>query len=157
LEDGADAAAQGRLVPRTQIATVEQDAPFGRLVEAAEQLDQRALSGAVVTDQRETLLRRDRQRDVAQRPPLAPRGAEAHLLEPDAFAGSFNVACARRFRPGDRRRRLDREEREEVRHVQIVFVEAADRAEAGLERLLPLPEGDDVEREISEGEAAGGG
>ncbi len=54
-----------------------------------------------------------------------------------------------------RRRRL--EKFKEIRHVKILLVDAADRREHRLKRLLPLPEGDDVEREISERDATGRG
>jgi hypothetical protein len=55
LEDDADAAAQGQLVPLLQVKAVEQDAAGGRGVEAREQLDQRGLAGAVLADQGEGL------------------------------------------------------------------------------------------------------
>ena len=53
LEDDADVAAQLGEVVLAQVEAVEQDAPFGRVVEPRQQLDDGGLAGAVLADQRQ--------------------------------------------------------------------------------------------------------
>ena len=57
LEDDADALAQLVQVVLAQVDAVQQNLPFGRVVQAGEQLDQRRLAGAVGPDQGDLLAR----------------------------------------------------------------------------------------------------
>jgi hypothetical protein len=49
-------------------AAVKLDAPFGRLGDAGENLEERGLAGAVAADHADDLARRDLERDVLERP-----------------------------------------------------------------------------------------
>src|SRR5262245_17800158 len=134
LEDDPDPSAERLLVPRSQVSPVEQDAPLGGLVESGEELDERRLARAVLTDEGQALTAGDEERDVAQRPALGPGIPEAHVLEADA------LLLSRRQR-GELWRRSgtpggDGQVLEEVRHVEVVLVHAPDRGEDALERLL---------------------
>ena len=69
LEQRADAAARVHAAPR-------------RVGDAREDLEQRALAGAVRADEAEDLARPDVERDVVERPDLRPCGAAlAHVAE----------------------------------------------------------------------------
>ena len=68
--------------------------PVGRIVEAQQQLERRALAGARRPDERDGLAGLDRHREVVERRALgARRIAEPHVLELDAAAAA--VAAAR--------------------------------------------------------------
>src|SRR5256885_1154465 len=57
------------------------DAPAGRLVEPAQQVDQRGLSRAVLTDDGQRLAGPDREVEVGQDRPLRARVPERHAVE----------------------------------------------------------------------------
>ena len=104
---------------------VERDGPGARIVEAQEQMEDRALAGARGADDRDLLARRARENDTpSSTRRVGPRRiGEAHVVERDL--------AARRRRQRDRmRRRLDRRlDREE-------FGQALGRA-GGLRDLAP--------------------
>ena len=68
-----------------QVVAVEQDAALVGVVEARQQLDQRGLAGAVLADQRQHLAGVQREGQVAHRPALGARIAEADVLEREAL------------------------------------------------------------------------
>ena len=76
-------------VERREVVAVDGDPPVGRLVEAAEQLDERRLAGAVLADERDGRARRQVEVDVVRgRRPSVTGIAERHALERDAVARS---------------------------------------------------------------------
>ncbi len=83
---------------------------------------------------------------------------EADVLEPHAplVRAVGRRRCRRDLRCGPAAPRLlagrDGQVLEEVRHVEVVLVHAADAGEDGLERLLALPEGGDVQDHLAERE-----
>ena len=109
--------------------------------------------------------------DVPERPRLLARIPEPDVLEHDpgrgagaragadagADAGAGADADADAAWRGSTGSAADRQVLEQVRHVEVVLVDAADRAEHRLERLLPLPERDHVHRHVAERELAGRG
>ena len=161
LEHDAEPREQVGAIPGAEILAVEEDAALGRLVEARDELHQRRLAGAVLSDERDALPARDEEIDVAKDPLvvlLLTGIAEAHVLEADAL-------LARAVSEQLRRRRRDRlrlglvlrgdgavEVREEVRHVEVVLVDAPDAAQDRLERRLAAPERKHVHRHVAERE-----
>ena len=88
--------AQREQVVLAQVVTVEQDAAFVRIVEAREQLHERRLAGAVLADQREHLAGMQREVQVAHRPALGARIAEADILEDETRRGSATGTAGHR-------------------------------------------------------------
>jgi len=66
---------------RAQIATVEEDTPFGWIVEASQELDDRGLARSVLADERQDLPRMKRQIEVADGPTLRLRVTKADIIE----------------------------------------------------------------------------
>jgi len=87
LEDDADAAAQGQLVPLLQVAAVEVDVAGGGGVEAGEQLDQGRLAGAVLADEREGLAVAQGEGDGVEGGGVGARVGEGDSGELQALAG----------------------------------------------------------------------
>src|SRR5437870_10277210 len=85
LEDDAEAREEIVAIPIAEVAAVEEDAAFGRLVETRDELHERRLARAVLPDEREALTARQEERDVAEHPLLRARILEAHVLEADAL------------------------------------------------------------------------
>src|SRR5205823_11745793 len=112
-----------------QVVAVEKDAALVGIIEARDELHERGLARAVLAHEREHLARAQREREVAHRPMLGPRIAEADVLEREPLANRIRKR-ARIRRRGDLG--LDLEEREEV--VQIERL-ARDRREAAEEIL----------------------
>ena len=83
LERAREAAAP--LVGREpfEIDAVDGDAAFGRLVEAAQQLHECRLPGAVLADERDHRPGAQLEVDVVEHPRVGPRIPERHVLEPD--------------------------------------------------------------------------
>ncbi len=115
LEDDADVAAQRGEVVIAQVAAVEQDPALVRVVEPRQELDQRRLAGAVLADQRQHLAGPQLEGEVAHRPALGPRVAEADVFEDEALADRLREG-QRIGRRGDLRREV--EEREEVVEIE---------------------------------------
>src|SRR5205085_4271438 len=86
LKDDADGAAQRPQVVFAQVAAIEQDAPFGRIVEPRHQFGQRRLARAVFTNKRDALARRQAEADVAHGPAVAARILKADVLKDEALA-----------------------------------------------------------------------
>src|SRR5690606_22249652 len=86
LEDDADRVAELLQVVLAQVHAVEQDATFARVVESREQLRDRGLAGPILPDERHARARSDREAESPHRPALAPRVAEADVLEAEALA-----------------------------------------------------------------------
>jgi hypothetical protein len=84
LEDRADPTAQLGYRQVAEVDAVPADLPSGRVVEPAQQLDQRALPGAVLADQRDRLPVGDRQADPAQRPRPTVSVPEPDVVQLDA-------------------------------------------------------------------------
>src|SRR5205814_8274047 len=81
LKDDSNRATQTAEVVILQIAAVERDSAFGRIVQTRQELRDRRLSGAVLADKRDSLSRLQHQIHFADRPPFAARIAEADVLE----------------------------------------------------------------------------
>ena len=82
LQHHADLLAQGLQSTAPARRAVDQDLPLVRVVEAAEQVDQRGLAGAAGADQADHLARLDDEADVVQHR-LARLVAEGDVLELD--------------------------------------------------------------------------
>ena len=98
LEDHADVRAQVVQVVVAQVAAIEQDAAFIRVVEPRQQLHQRGLAGAVLADQRQHFAGAQFEIQPAQRPALGAGITEADVLEREARARSA-AGSATRSRP----------------------------------------------------------
>ena len=85
-----------------QVIAVQQDASFGRVVEAGQQLEQRGFARAVQPDQHQRLSGADSQIDVIQNPAFGAGVGKADVLKDD---GVRNAArdTARSFRRAFRR------------------------------------------------------
>ena len=84
--------------------------------------------------------------------PSAPGIAEADVLEADPLAPARDGSAASSGAGEPARAGRDGQVLEEVRHVEVVLVHAADGGEDRLERLLPLAERDHVQRHVAERE-----
>ena len=122
LEYHADRLPERREIVFAEVDPVEQNAPLGRIVEACHQLGERRLARAVLTDQRNPLMRSALQVDVPDRPAIRPRIAKADVLEDEpGLDGS-------RHRPGAGRGRdvgPDLEKEKEVAEVERLLVDIA--------------------------------
>ena len=83
LEHHADPVAELGRVQVAQVGAVPQDPAAIGVVEPAQQLDQRALAGAVVPDERDRLAVRDEAADPAQHPRLVRAVPEPHVVDLD--------------------------------------------------------------------------
>ena len=93
LRDDPELAPQRRLRDVPEVDSVDRDPPFARVVEAREELRDRRLPGAGVSDERDRRSRRDVEVDAVQ--DLGPVAvAEAHVLEADVALDLLEVAGA---------------------------------------------------------------
>ena len=149
-------AAQLREVVVAQVAAVEQDAPLGRVVEPREQLDDGRLAGAVLADQRQRPRRpADRQVEVAHRPVLGIRVAEADILErrcPTRIGRGNGSAFGRR-----RDRGPDLEEREQVVEIERLAGDLREAEEQAFEQAPQPQEGAGQEGQVADAELAAHG
>src|SRR5687767_8396417 len=86
LEGDGDARAQGLRIELAQIDAVPQHLPFGRVVEAGEQLDDRRLAGSVEPDDGGAAAGRDDEIDLAQDPRVVLAVAEPDAPQLEAHA-----------------------------------------------------------------------
>src|SRR5437763_14823336 len=151
LEEDADAVAQIAGIDVAQIDAAVQDPPSAGLVQPQEELDERRLPRAVVAHQRQLPAGLDAQRRAGERGPVAARVTERDIRELDGLRSRD------RQRAGGRARalagRLQIEVVEQVGDEEPVLVEATDGGQGRLDRLLPLPEGGEIERQIAERDA----
>ncbi len=153
LEEDADAVAQ---VPDVHVAQVDSaviDGAFGRVVEAHEQLDQRALAGAVFAHQRHLLAGREPERHSAQHPLVAAWVPEGDVAELDLLRAGPRRR-ERRKPPGQLASRPDVQVGEEVGHEEAVLVQAADGGQRRLDRRLPLAEDREIKGEVAQRDRA---
>ncbi len=102
LRHEADRAAHALGIRARDVDAVDEHAAFGRIVEAQQQLERRALAGTGRADERDRLAGLDREREIVERQAFgARRIAETHVLELDAAA--HGVRQRKRLR-----RRFDR-------------------------------------------------
>src|SRR5258708_5394617 len=151
LEDHADVAAQLDEVVLAQVVAVEQDAARVGIVEAREQLHERGLAGAVLTDERQHLARLELEGQVAYRPAVGARIAEAHALEGEAPADRIRQPLRIRRR-GDRG--LDLEAREQVVEIQRLPRHARESRQQLLQQPPQAQERSGEAREVADGELA---
>jgi hypothetical protein len=87
---------------RTDVHAVDQDRAFGDIVEAADQVDQRALAGTAVADQADHLAGLDDDVDVAgdAARPVAEADAAQFDASRDAAAGAPDGSARERWRRG---------------------------------------------------------
>jgi len=76
---------QAAQVVLAQVAPVQQDRAFGRVVQAGQQLDERGLAGAVQAHQRDALSRRNKQVDILEDKRIRTRVLKGNIAEFDAF------------------------------------------------------------------------
>src|SRR5215213_3122484 len=86
LKDHPDVAPQIQEVILTEIMPIEENASLRGVVEPGQQLDDRRLAGAVLSDQSEHFSRMECQIEVTHRPVVRARVAKAHALERDPIA-----------------------------------------------------------------------
>ena len=84
LEDDAHVSAQRTEIVLAQIVAIEQDATFVGIVQAGEELHERRLAGAVLTNQGDNLAGMQREAEMAYRPSLGAGIPEADVLEYEA-------------------------------------------------------------------------
>ena len=96
LEDGGDAALPGPLVDLGQVDAVDRDAALRRLVEAAQQVHQRGLAGAVLPDDGQRLPGPDQEVEIGEDGPVGGGVGEGDALHPDGLdRGPAGVADPR--------------------------------------------------------------
>ena len=123
------------------------------------------LPAPFLSDESDRLARRDVEAHVPQGPAVVRLDRDARALlrrlgdrvaEPDPLEADPVARVRRRGRRLSRRLvRRDREVLEQVRHGERVLVDPADRREHRLERLLSLPERNEVERHVPESDPLG--
>ncbi len=77
LKDDPDFVVQIFQLVIAQVNAIEQNLPFGRVVEPGDQLDHGRLALAVFSDQRDPLARRESEVEVAQHPPRRCRDRQS--------------------------------------------------------------------------------
>ena len=151
LEDDADVPAQRLEVVVAQIVAVQHHVALVGIVEAREQLDQRGLAGAVLAHQRQHFAGAQREVEVAHRPALGARVAEADVVEGEALADRLRE----RQRTGARAYlRLDLEEREEVVEIERLPGDVGKADQETLEQRAQAAERSGEERQVADREFA---
>ena len=149
LEDHADALAQCLLLPFAKVEAVEKNTTPLRGIEPGQQLDERRLARAVLTDQGQRLTGPDVQVDTLKR-----RSRCARICKGDTFESNAVLGHRTRFFCVDAfcNRRL--EILIEGREIEIVLIHAADRGQHGGHRRLALAEEHEIHGHLTDRDAA---
>ena len=86
LENDANRAAHRLEIVVTQIDPIEQNAPFRRIIQPCEQLDERRLPGAVLANEGDALARMQAEVHMPQRPGVAAGVAKTDVFEHQSLA-----------------------------------------------------------------------
>ena len=151
LENDADVLPEAGHVVFPEVAAVEQDPPFSRVVEAHQQLGKRRLAGAVLPDQREPVTRLEREAEVADSPTFGVGVAKSHVLEDESLAHR-NRNGKGTGRGADAGR--DGEEGEEVVEIEALLVDLGQREQGALNEVPALAERRGEERQHADREHA---
>ncbi len=151
LEDDGDLPPQLLGIELPQVDAVDRDATLDRIVQAAEELDDRGLPGAVRADERHHLARMDDEVDPLEKRPGAPGIAEGDPFEPDALPDGIGHGLGIGGRDD---RGLDVHEVLEPRQEEIVLVEAGETPEQALHLRLAALHGHEVHDEVADRELA---
>ena len=135
LEHRADLRAQLVGIEVADVDAVDQDPALDRVVEAADELEQRRLAGAVAADDRQGLPRLDREARRRSAPGSRRPGRRSvtfsNVISPRSGSGTGRRARARTGIDGSLGHQL-----EEVVQVEVVLVHAREAAEDALDRVL---------------------
>ncbi len=151
LEDHREELPVLRGIELPQVDPIQGDTPLRRVVQAAEQLHQGRLSGAVHPDQRHHLAGPDGQVHAFQDGPGAPRIAERDPLQVNPLADRAGHRHRLVWCP---HRRLHLQEIVQEREEEVILVEAAERPEQAAHHGLALLNRPEVHHQISEGEGS---
>src|SRR5690606_963482 len=151
LEDHADVVAQFVEVVVAKIPAIEQDAALIRAVQPREELDHGGLARAMLADQGEHLGRAEMEIEMAYRPALRARIAEADVLEAKPFADRTRERQRIRGRTD---LRFDLEERKQVVEIQRLAGGLRETDQQVLEQVAQAPERTGEKREVADAEIA---
>src|SRR5579862_5912931 len=98
LENHTDRLPQRREVVVTEIHAIEQNTPFGGIVESSDELRDGGFAGAILTNQRDPLTRVQREVDMTHRPPLTPGILKPNVLEHEPLANRVRDGSSARAR-----------------------------------------------------------
>ena len=130
--------AQRREVVLAEVDAVEEDAPFGRIVQSRDELGDRRFARAVLADERDALARA-RSRSSRGAPPSA-RCPDTGIRRPRTRSPRGSASAPRRAPGVDVNRRLHVEEREQIFQVEALLVDPARRHEQTLDQVAALRE-----------------
>src|SRR5713101_59010 len=151
LEHRTDLGAELVGVEVLDVDPIDQDPAGVGVVQAADQLEQGRLAGAVPADYGQRLARLDSEAEVGQRVGLSARVGECHVVKADLAAHRL-----RDLHRGGRRlhRRLRLHQLEQVVQVEVVLVHPRKAGEDALDRTLNRRCSRRVQREVAQREPA---